>query len=297
MKKLRLALIVAISACALTSCSRQNADAPGAPDRVSPPTANLPDDPPRRDSGPPAKLLFGCDFDDETSIAAGASFTTSWPLGQEWDSPANEGEVAVYVDTQGTFQPGPNPFSFADGVLTITATPTPGMPAPHTYTSGLLCTAGKFNFTYGYVEARCKIPGGAGFWPLVWMMKDPGDGDLTWPPEIDILQSSSRVPTETYDAVLWGTKSNPQKYGAYCGVGANLAAAFHIYALDWTPETLTWFIDGRVVLKHATPPGVDVPMFLMVNLAVGDGGDWIGKPDGSTQRFQIDYLRVYDKRP
>ena len=38
-------------------------------------------------------------------------------------------------------------------------------------------------------------------------------------------------------------------------------------------------------------------LFLMVNLAVGDGGNWIGKPDGSTQTFRIDYLRVYDKRP
>src|SRR6185369_4805566 len=117
-----------------------------------------------------------------------SNMSTSWPLGQGWQSPANEGNVAVYCDTQGTFNPGPNPFSVAGGVLSITASPTPGMPAPFTYTSGLLCTAGKFSFTYGYVEARCKIPGGSGFWPLVWMMKDPGDGDLTWPPEIDILQ-------------------------------------------------------------------------------------------------------------
>jgi beta-glucanase (GH16 family) len=263
----------------------------------NPDPAPAPDQAPVRDPGPPAKLIFSSEFDDEKSIAAGSQFATSWPLGQEWDSPANEGEVGVYVDMQGTFRPGPNPFSFQDGVLSITATPTPGMPAPRTYTSGLLCTAGKFSFTYGYVEARCKVPGGAGFWPLVWMMKDPGDADLTWPPEIDILQCSSRIPTETYDAVLWGEKANPQKYGAFCKTGADLTADFHTYGMEWTPVKINWFIDGKLVLTHATPAGVDAPMFLMVNLAVGDQGDWIGKPDGSTRSFQIDYLRVYDKKP
>jgi beta-glucanase (GH16 family) len=275
------AVLLLAALCLTVSCSSSDDRANVDPDPT--PIADL-DPAPAPAPGPPAKLIFFSNFDDETSIAEGSKFTTSWPLGQGWDSPA-------------TFRPGPNPFSFKDGVLSITATPTPGMPAPRTYTSGLLCTAGKFSFTYGYVEARCKIPGGAGFWPLVWMMKDPGEGDLTWPPEIDILQCSSRIPTETYDAVLWGQKAAPQKYGAYCKTGANLAADFHTYGMEWTPSQMNWFIDGRRVLTHETPIGLDAPMFLMVNLAVGDEGEWIGKPDGSTQSFQIDYLRVYDKRP
>lgn len=261
--------------------------------RTPPPTTPTQPTPPATT----AKLIFSQEFNDMSAVAKTSNMTTSWPLGQGVDSAATDGEVEIYVDTQNGATWGPNPFSVNAGILSITATPTPGLPAPRTYTSGLLCTAGKFSFTYGYVEARCKIPGGSGFWPLIWMMKDPGTKSLTWPPEIDILQCSSRIPTETFNAVLWGNSAAPQEFGDFCSIGANLAADFHTYGFEWTATNLNWFIDGKLVLSRATPNGVNVPMFLMVNLAVGDNGTWIGKPDGSKQSFSIDYLRVYDKKP
>jgi len=38
------------------------------------------------------------------------------------------------------------------------------------YTSARLHTQGKFEFTYGKVEARIKIPFGQGIWPAFWML-------------------------------------------------------------------------------------------------------------------------------
>ncbi|NEE38296.1 family 16 glycosylhydrolase, partial [Streptomyces sp. SID7982] len=38
------------------------------------------------------------------------------------------------------------------------------------YTSARLNTYGKFQFTYGRVEARIKVSGTQGLWPAFWML-------------------------------------------------------------------------------------------------------------------------------
>lgn len=255
------------------------------------------------DAAPPdaassgAKLLYVQDFNNAASLGAGSNIKTSWPLGHGIHSASTAAEVQIYVDLQAKEKWGANPYTFSEGVLKITAAPTPGLPAPFTYTSGLVCTAGKFAFTYGYAEARIKMPGGKGFWPTFWMMKDNGKENQTWPPEVDIAQCSSRIPNESYPAVMWGNSKHPQKFGKFVDVKTDLSKDFHIYALEWTRDKMEWYIDGKSVMRHETPPGLSSRMYLMCSLACGDEGDWIGKPDGSTQSMWIDYIRVWDKKP
>ena len=54
---------------------------------------------------------------------------------------------------------------------------------------------------------------------------------------------------------------------------------------------------AKSVMRKPSPVGTAARMYLMLSLAVGDDGPWIGKPDGSTQKWRIDYVRVWDQKP
>ncbi|MCO5051291.1 MAG: glycoside hydrolase family 16 protein [Verrucomicrobiae bacterium] len=172
------------------------------------------------------------------------------------------------------------------------------------YSSGRIKTQGKFSFTYGRAEARIKIPRGQGIWPAFWML---GDRITThgWPAcgEIDIMENIGREPK-----LIHGTIHGPgySGNGSIGGVSAlpdhgNFADDFHVYAIEWTPDQIRWFMDGTAYFQ-ATPKllpegatwAFTQPHFLLLNLAVG--GHWPGYPDNDTvlpQRLVVDYVRVY----
>jgi len=172
------------------------------------------------------------------------------------------------------------------------------------YTSGRLKTLGKGAWTYGRIEARIKIPRTQGIWPAFWML---GENIATahWPNcgEIDIMENIGREP-----GIVHGTVHGPG-YSGGSGIGgpfslpggAPFADDFHVYAVEWTPKQIKWFVDDRQFFAFAPsnmPAGAtwafDRPQFILLNVAVG--GNWPAYPDASTvlpQRMLVDYVRVY----
>ncbi|QEU96779.1 glycoside hydrolase family 16 protein [Streptomyces kanamyceticus] len=170
------------------------------------------------------------------------------------------------------------------------------------YTSARLNTAGKFTQTYGHVEARMKVPRGQGMWPAFWML-GADIGDVGWPNsgEIDVMENVGFEP-----GTVHGTLHGPG-YSGSGGIGAGytlpggeaFADKFHTFAVDWSPNKVTWSVDGNVY-QTRTPADLngnrwvfDKPFFLILNLAVG--GYWPGDPDGSTtfpQQLVVDYVHV-----
>jgi beta-glucanase (GH16 family) len=73
----------------------------------------------------------------------------------------------------------------------------------------------------------------------------------------------------------------------------------HTYGLELTAANVfNWYVDGRLVMTQKGPSGTTgIPYYLMLSLAVGDDSGWIGLPDGSTAKWWIDYVRVYDRKP
>ncbi len=240
-------------------------------------------------------LVFGEEFDTFNAY----SRTDRWRTSYEWgpDVPIN-GETGYYVDTENAGRSGPagatNPFSTANGVLTITARPQAGLPNGQTYASGVISTMDSFERTYGYFEVRAQMPGGNGFWPAFWLMR----ADHVWPPELDVMEYASRLPNEYATALHWTSPTD----GGYAYTGRtngglpSLSGGFHTYGVDWQKDALTWYFDGKAVYSAPTPADMHGPMYMLLNQAVG-GGSWIGPPDGSTQAYSIDYVRVYDSRP
>ncbi|MBB5867627.1 beta-glucanase (GH16 family) [Allocatelliglobosispora scoriae] len=170
-----------------------------------------------------------------------------------------------------------------------------------TYTSARLKTEGKFTQAYGRFESRMKLPRGQGIWPAFWMLGD-NIGSVGWPQsgEIDIMENVGFEPN-----IVHGTLHGPG-YSGCCGLGqaytngAPLADAFHTYAVDWAPDSITWYIDG-IQYGRKTPADAggnqwvfNHPFFMILNLAVG--GNWPGSPNASTvfpQTLTVDYVRVY----
>jgi beta-glucanase (GH16 family) len=156
------------------------------------------------------------------------------------------------------------------------------------YGSGKVTTSGKFSFLYGKLEVRAKLPGTQGQWPAIWML--PADG--TWPPEIDVMELLGDAPRRVYMTLHWGKRKDPLQFQSKFD-GEDFTGGFHVFAIEWSPGELRWFIDGteRGRVFHDVP---DRAMFLLLNTSIG--GDWPGPPGRQTmlpQEFQIDYVRVY----
>src|SRR4051812_38194039 len=85
--------------------------------------------------------------------------------------------------------------------------------------------------------------------------------------------------------------------GASHDAGADLSAGFHDYAVDWSPERITWSLDG-VPYGTLTPAHVpawvfDHDFYLLLNLAIG--GDWPGNRTDSPRlpaTMLVDWVRV-----
>jgi beta-glucanase (GH16 family) len=171
------------------------------------------------------------------------------------------------------------------------------------YTSTRLKTEGLFAQAYGRFEARIRIPRGQGMWPAFWML-GANIANVGWPQsgEIDIMENIGREPP-----VVHGTMHGPGYSGEH-GIGRAdtlksgiYADDFHIYAVEWRPNEVAWFVDGRQynrVTPADLPQGAkwvfDHPFFLLLNLAIGGG--WPGDPNASTtfpQQMIVDYVRVY----
>jgi beta-glucanase (GH16 family) len=187
------------------------------------------------------------------------------------------------------------------GVLTITARRGSGgfscWYGACQYTSARMITRGKRDFTYGRIEARMALPAGQGLWPAFWTL-GTNIGSVGWPAcgEIDIMEHINSE-TLTHGTIHWDAGGHAS-YGGSTFVGD--PTAFHVYAIEWTPAAIKWFVDGVQYHEANIQNSINSTeefhrsFFLLLNLAVG--GNWPGSPDPGTvfpARLSVDYVRVY----
>ncbi len=174
------------------------------------------------------------------------------------------------------------------------------------YTSARLITKKKFEFKYGRVEARIKLPDGPGVWPAFWMLGNNIDS-TGWPGcgEIDIMEFIGREPSKIYGTVHGPGYSGANSVGGSISLaGGARASDFHVYSAEWSENEIRWFFDGKEYHKFSrtnVPAGskwvFDHPFFIIINFAVG--GKWPGVPDPKTkfpQSMLVDYVRVKPRK-
>jgi len=189
------------------------------------------------------------------------------------------------------------------------------------YASGKILTKGKASWLYGRIEARARVPGGQGVWPAIWMMPERGAYG-GWPRsgEIDILETVNLgAPCGSCEGGrenrIFGTIHFA---GDAAGAHRQVSTAtpmpasptgFHVYAVEWSPEAIVWFVDGQRYAEakaaqwkrdekgEATAAPFDQPFHLILNLAFG--GRW---PESANAKgvdetalpatMEVDWVRV-----
>lgn len=180
-----------------------------------------------------------------------------------------------------------------NGVLKVKAIKEQHM--GYSYTSARLVTRGKFEFTYGSVEIRAKLPSHVGTWPAVWML-GADISKVPWPAcgEIDIMEHRGKELNKIVTALHYPERhgGNPNKAEK---VVDGVTEEFHLYRLDWTKERINVFVDNNLI--HSVPNSKNMPynkdFYLLVNIAMGGGFGGPIDPSFRDAMLEIDYIRVY----
>jgi beta-glucanase (GH16 family) len=145
------------------------------------------------------------------------------------------------------------------------------------FTSGLISTAKSFRQKYGVFNAKIKMAGGS-VSQAFWMLSD------TMLPHIDVARFENG---KLYCNYFWGAGNSPQKSLSKTG-GAKYANEYFIYTLDWTPNKLTWKINGKV-FKTQTSGVPQEEMYISFSSNLKKDADENGLPCA----MEIDWVRVY----
>lgn len=262
--------------------------------------------------GKPWKLVFSDEFEGQTIDPAKWKFAShgGWALkGIKTElTPANS-----FLDGQGHFV---NVLSRDEaGVLR--------------YHHGI-DSKGKFDFTYGYAEARVQFSREPGWWSAFWLRGvDKGVNPFLKGQEIDIYEDFFKPKRRRdiqhavhFDSELQVAEESDRNVGGAsmlnatrmarvskgCVQGAELAdyGGWHTVAVEWTPLEYVWYVDGKETARvdYTQVPVTTQPQHVLLSgcfrvpretddpkkLFYGDIRE-AKLPD----QFMVDYVRVYQE--
>lgn len=177
-----------------------------------------------------------------------------------------------------------------DGMLKITA-----RKVGNEFTSARVKSQGLFEFTYGRVEVRAKIPEGGGTWPAIWMLGANFE-TITWPAsgEIDIMEHVGNNPN-----TILGTLHYP---GVSPGAGdsasifvPNATTEFHNYIIEWRTDGIFFLVDDTMYHSFVNDPSTpfNLDFFFILNVAMGGTLGGTIDPAFTSATMEIDYVKVY----
>ncbi|MEP0132993.1 MAG: family 16 glycosylhydrolase [Eudoraea sp.] len=164
------------------------------------------------------------------------------------------------------------------------------------FTSARIKSENLYEFTYGRVEIRAKLPAGGGTWPALWALGANFD-TVGWPDcgEIDIMEHVGNSVNIVSSALHY-----PGNFGGTAVTGSipisTATTEFHNYTVEWTPDSIKFVVDDEFIhtsfVNSSTTP-FNADFFFIMNIAMG--GTLGGAIDsGFTQdTMEVDYIRVY----
>jgi beta-glucanase (GH16 family) len=159
-----------------------------------------------------------------------------------------------------------------------------------------------------------QLPKGKGLWPAIYLRTTP---KLPLEGEIGVVEGFGSHPNIVQSSLRhWvnGVPSHPTlswlvvrpqpdsprfhqegvtRVDKLITLRQDLSEDFHVYALDWQPDHVTWTFDGLpyFTVKEHIPKD---PMVIVLQLALDT--TWDGKPDATTvlpQSLDVHYVRVW----
>lgn len=225
-------------------------------------------------------LVWAEEFDEDGAPCAG---TWNYDLGANgWGN----NESQNYTDRSDNI-------IVSDGTLKITAKAESFQGSD--YTSARINTYQKFEFEYGRIEARAKLPTGGGTWPAIWVL---GNDFITnpWPAcgEMDMMEHVGNNQDRIFSSLHYpgnsGGNANTQSIEV-----PGVSDEFHIYAMEWSPDQIVFFVDGAEHFTIQNNAGLpfDHEFFVILNVAMGGTFGGAIDPNFVESTLEVDYVRVY----
>lgn len=156
-------------------------------------------------------------------------------------------------------------------------------------------------FQYGYYEARLKVPTGAGWHTSFWMMKHDGaggTGTTQATQELDACEQDSINPGR-YSVNVHRWNPEPHQQFGYKEVATpDLSADFHVFGCEFTPETVKYFFDGKLVQTVDAAPFTHGEQHLwLTSIATHLGGTKAVDETKLPATAEYDWVRFYKPAP
>lgn len=230
-------------------------------------------------------LIWADEFDDPSICEENWVFETLAPNNGSWYN--NEQQYYTNRSSNATIE---------NGVLKIIAKKEPFRGKE--YTSARITTQNLFEFRYGKVQIRAKLPVGQGTWPALWMLGSNIDA-VGWPEcgEIDIMEHGDRERGLISSSVhIPSGQPGVSSYSSGAKRIQNESTQFHLYEVVWTEDSIVFSVDNNVHHTYTVTPEMPFhqDFFLIFNVAMG--GDFVQNnidPNFVSAEMVIDYIRVY----
>ena len=151
-------------------------------------------------------------------------------------------------------------------------------------------------FKYGYYEARLKMPVGAGWHTAFWLMKHDGSGttDFQEAAQGIVVGQNESVDHLSYAVKLEKYQEPGGSFGFLRVPAPDLAADFHIFGCEFTPEAARFYLDGQLVQTVDASQMAHSEQNLWITSIASHMGNTPKVDDGALpQEAQCDYVRVF----
>lgn len=204
----------------------------------------------------------------------------------------------------------------SDGKFTVQ-----GIETEKEYLGGEITTeGGRMNYRYGYIEYSAIIPGGDGFWSLMWMC---GVGAQFASPEIDVNECFGNASVVAANCHSWPTSAGTSlgwehtsldkapyssQKKAYCPDGKKFCDDFHTYGMDWTDTYMAFTVDGEVFFSYDTTTNeqdvdsfINTNMYVRIAFSVGRDNNGLDIANCTQDEWQessrhiVDYVYLFQK--
>ena len=186
-----------------------------------------------------------------------------------------------------------------DGKLVLVAEKKDGK-----YLTGGIETRGKFDFTYGKAEARCRFTAmPQGNWSAWWLMPT---SDPMWPEggEIDIMEHLNGD-SIVYQTIHSHFKNNLGRENPKGGYTAPVdPTEWNTYGVEWTPDEIIFTVNGKETFRYPNLKlenevemkqwPFNTPFYLILNQSLGGENTWAGPIDDAALPaiMEVDWIRV-----
>ncbi len=168
-------------------------------------------------------------------------------------------------------------FSITAIVLSVSATAQ-----NKTYKGGELYSSA--SVTYGKFEMCMRASKAEGVLSTFFLYKNGSEIQGAGWEEVDIEIFGKSNAMSFQSNIITGTAGAQIMSAEVYNQNSSLADAFHVYALEWTPDYIAWYLDGALMRKTVGGQVANCtnPMSLHFNTWISDAGGWAGAFTDST---------------